>query len=247
MRPFTKKYTEAQRAKSARVKRTVEAGLKTVFGSDLLRSEGTFKQGKGRPKGPSGRYTLNDKPVYEEEYQQYYMKQRAMNRISPSENQIRSKIPQEQIDQMQAEQIATQSESLQEQPRGQEDITPEQLEQIKAEQGYTKTSASELRAAQEFAQQHDNILQAPNFSKGELKNTGGSLLTAKGPQILDAPNILKGHMRTMSASGNKDEVVVGERPSTNPYGDEFIDIDLSTGKPVLKRRSRERWSSGEAL
>jgi hypothetical protein len=58
---------------------------------------------------------------------------------------------------------------------------------------------------------------------------------------------MKGQLRTLNRGGEVPAVVVGERPQTNPYGDEYIDIDLGSGKPKLKRRPSEKWIDGRAL
>ena len=65
----------------------------------------------------------------------------------------------------------------------------------------------------------DNILNAPNISRGELRN--------QAPK-----NPYKGPDDTT-------------KPIVNPDGDYFTDVDPMTGKPLLRRRVRERWIAGD--
>lgn len=258
-------YTEAAKAKSKRVKRIVTKGLGTVFGPSLLQ-ERFGPAIRGRPRGPSGKYMIEGKPVFEEEYQKWAMEQRAKNRILPS---------------VQQQSPLTQSQAIpgsmpeQEQPMPQltdeelAQLTPEEQqmmsEQMQIKEGEHSAiglaspverpqqvqrgpSIEEIKEAQHVLQYQDNILKAPNIMRGELHATGGSLLTPTGPQIMDAPNPFKGELRKMGTQkGDTSEVKLGERPQTNPYGDEYIDIELGSNRPVLKRRPREKWMTGEAL
>lgn len=112
---------------------------------------------------------------------------------------------------------------------------------------YTRSSPDEIREAQHLAQKQDQILNAPNFMKGELKAAGGSILTPTGPQIMDAPNVFTGEMRNVTSEGNMPAVRLSERPQTNPYGSEYLEIEIGSGKPVVRKRITEKWMSGEAL
>lgn len=139
--------------------------------------------------------------------------------------------------------IPTQQQLMQ-----QEGMSTEEAQQIMRDaEEYTRAKPNEIRQAQHNAQMQDNILKAPNINKGELKNAGGTLLTANGPQIMDAPNAFAGEMRNVTKQGERPAVLVGERPSTNPFGDEYLEIELGSGKPVIRKRIRERWITGEAL
>ena len=230
-------YGKAERIATGRVRRLVRGGLGAAFGSSITQTR--FGPAiRGRPHGPSGKYMIEGKPVFEEEYQQWAAQQRALNRITPS---IQQQAP------ATMEQPAEQAPEI-EYPSETSPITPEQIQESKQymlPQG--SITPEEILMAQDMAQHEDNILFAPNPFKGELKATGGSLLTSTGPQILNAPQFMKGQLRTLNRGGEVPAVVVGERPQTNPYGDEYIDIDLGSGKPKLKRRSREKWVTGEAL
>jgi len=120
---------------------------------------------------------------------------------------------------------------------------------LEQESGYTRASPDEIKIAQYRAQQLDNPLYAPNFMKGQLRNAGGSILTPIGPNILDAPQIFKGEMRNIVKRNlnEEGEIKIGERPSVNPYGETYLEIELGSGKPVIRKRPREKWISGEAL
>jgi len=124
----------------------------------------------------------------------------------------------------------------------------QEQELIRQKRAYTRAMPDEIKMAQQQAQQMDNVLNAPNFMKGELKATGGSVLTPIGPSILEAPNSFKGEMRNVTKPNIEEgEVKLGERPQTNPYGSEYLDIELGSGKPVLRRRITEKWMDGRAL
>ena len=226
-------YGKEERIDTARARKLVRGGLGLAFGGALTRTK--FGSAIGRPRVPSGKYMIEGKPVYEEEYQQWKSEQKALNRLTPSATQ-------------QATMTMEEEEEDIDYPGGTSPLTPEEVQESKqfedAPQTYTN---EEILYAQEVSQKIDNILDAPNFSRGELKATGGSLLTTKGPKILDAPQFMKGHMRTLGRTNTISTVTVGERPSTNPYGDEYIDIDLGSGKPKLKRRPSEKWMTGESL
>jgi hypothetical protein len=129
-----------------------------------------------------------------------------------------------------------------------EGMTSEQAQAIsEMRRSYTRSSPDEIRQAQYAAEQKDNILSAPNFMKGELKAAGGSILTPNGPQIMDAPNAFKGELRNVTQGEDRPTVTLSERPQTNPYGDEYLEIELGSGKPVIRKRPREKWMTGEAL
>jgi len=66
----------------------------------------------------------------------------------------------------------------------------------------------------------DNILNAPNINRGELRGAG-----TQGPIQ---------HMDTIN------------KPIANPHGDYFTDVDPFTGKQILRKRVRERWTQGGA-
>jgi hypothetical protein len=139
--------------------------------------------------------------------------------------------------------IPTQQQVMQ-----QEGMSAEEAQQIMRDaEEYTRSKPAEIRQAQHNAQMQDNILKAPNINKGELKNAGGTILTPTGLQIMDAPNAFAGEMRNVTQQGERPAVVLSERPSTNPFGDQWMDIDLGSGKPVIRNRIRERWMTGEAL
>lgn len=86
-----------------------------------------------------------------------------------------------------------------------------------------------------------SILDAPNlFSAAANQVNEGSM------NILNAPNINKGEMQRRPDMRTQ-SVNVGERPTTNPHGNTYTDINLMNGKTILKRRITERFETGEAL
>jgi hypothetical protein len=239
-------YGKKERVATQKVRRLVRGGLGAAFGSSITQT--SFGPAiRGRPSGPSGKYMIEGRPVFEAEYQKWAAEQRAKNRIMPSQQQ-QAPIT---IDEATAMQMQSAQQSQEENFASTNvPLTPGEIEATKQMQipkrGYT---SEELKMAQELAQQQDNILNAPSFMKGELKATGGSLLTSTGPQIMDAPNAFKGQLRNLQrgASASVGEVKLGERPQTNPYSDTYLDIELGSNKPVLKKRITEKWATGEAL
>jgi len=124
----------------------------------------------------------------------------------------------------------------------------QQQELIRQKRAYTRALPEEIKMAQQQAQQMDNVLRAPNFMRGELKATGGSILTPIGPSILEAPNSFKGEMRNVTRTNSDNaEIKLSERPQTNPFGQEYLSISLMTGKPMIQRRITEKFMTGEAL
>ena len=235
-----KTWGKEETAATQKVRRYVKAGVGGLFGASITQQK--FGPAiRGRPSGPSGKYMIEGKPVFEEEYQRRAAEQRAKNRITPDVQQQAPLTPEE-------EQVPEEQPVNQNLPSEQRPMTAGEIEESKfapiPQRGLT---SDELLMAQELAQQQDNVLNAPSFLKGELKNTGGSLLTSIGPQIMDAPNAFKGQLRTLGHAGDVSEVKLGERPQTNPMGDEYIDIELGSNKPILKKRISERWMDGRAL
>jgi len=244
---LTTTYGKEERIATQKVRRLVKSGLGTAFGGALLQTK--FGPAiKGRPGGPSGKYMIEGKPVYEEEYSKWAAEQRALNRLTPSTTQ-QAPIAETTEQQLTAENITQQQEQSQ-YPTETSPMSAGQIDATKYTEPFQRgPTEEELKMAQEIAQQQDNVLNAPNILKGELKATGGSLLTSTGPQIMDAPNAFKGQLRTLNRGdpASIGEIHLSERPQTNPYGDEYVDIDLGSGKPRLKKRPSERWIDGRAL
>jgi hypothetical protein len=71
------------------------------------------------------------------------------------------------------------------------------------------------------APRRGNILNAPNFMRGELR------------EVKDKGVVIK-HFDTL------------QNPITNRYGDEYLEVDPISGKPILRKRLKERWATGEA-
>ena len=103
------------------------------------------------------------------------------------------------------------------------------------------------------ALESENPHHAPNVFKGELAGTvhlqvGGP--TREGT-ILNAPDVGRGELRLPSSQGSPAANVMQtgmdyiKKPITNPEGDVYVDIDPASGRPILRKRSRERWLSGD--
>ena len=153
----------------------------------------------------------------------------------------------QQIEQAQSAQIQNVQQGQQEQYQQDQQFAEEQGGQQPTEQYQPQPQQYDIKQLQQSAQDQDQILKAPQFAKGELKGTGGSLLTPIGPQILDAPNSFKGEMRNLNRGAEIPAVKLGDRPQTNPMGEEYLSIDLGSGKPRIMKRSREKFMTGEAL
>jgi hypothetical protein len=287
-------YTREAKAKSARIKRMVHKGVSSAFGDTMFQtggfgSEQSFRS-KGRPSGPSGRYSIKGRPVYEQEYQDYMAKQNAMNRMLPSETQQAPLNP-EFVQYQLSQQSQGGDVTPQEQPQPQmEDmsnpnIAPEMMPQTEQQQRFRQgPTMDEIKMAQQMAQQQDNVLNAPQIMGGDdarannimidnsgrnilkapriysgemklpekiktqLKNVDAGIFNKYETKILDAPDVFKGQMRNV-VQGGKDipTVHLGERPQGNIYGDTYMDIEIGSNKPVIKKRTSEKWMTGESL
>jgi hypothetical protein len=261
-------YSKATRAKAQKVRRMTEFASGAIFGNiSGKRSFNSEPAARGRPPGPSGEYKIGGKPVYEEAFQQYAAKQNALNRLLPSGQQSQELNP-EYLAYMKAKAAEDRGETqtvmteegmpMEGQPSAEVTGLPttgtsmmqtgQQQIDMKERRAYVRATPDEIKMAQSQAQARDNVLMAPNFMKGELKATGGNILTPIGPSILEAPQVFKGEMRNVTKT-NPDEGVVklGERPQTNPTGDSWLDVEIGSGKPVIRKRITEKWMDGRAL
>jgi hypothetical protein len=103
-----------------------------------------------------------------------------------------------------------------------------------------------------------NILNAPRIDAGQmkmpekiktqLKNVDSGIFNKYETKILDAPDVFKGQMRNV-VQGGKDipSVHLGERPQGNPTGDLYLDVEIGSNKPVIKKRTSEKLMTGESL
>ena len=262
-------YSNELKAKSNRVRRMTNFATGAIFGNLTHGAYASSEpRGRGRPPGPSGEYKIGGRPVYEGEFQQYASKQAALNRMSPSEQQSATLNP-EYVAYMKAQKAAERGETqtvMTEDGMPMEGIpqanqnegypsmgssmmqTGQQQVEMQQKRAYNRATPDEIKTAQYQAQAADNPLMAPNFMRGELKATGGSLLTPIGPSILEAPQVFKGEMRNVTQQDpNQGEVKLGERPQTNAQGSEFLEIEIGSGKPVIRRRISEKWMDGRAL
>jgi len=116
------------------------------------------------------------------------------------------------------------------------------------------------RAREQRIQGSENPLHAPSITRGELQGLAARRQFVGGPvgsHILQAPNVNKGELREdyyrnpgqYGEEPFKEPVQdweTIERPINNPYGDEYTDIDPASGRPILRRRIREKWISPDA-
>jgi hypothetical protein len=106
-----------------------------------------------------------------------------------------------------------------------------------------------MQIAQLQEQKSDLILNAPSIMRGEMESTTRHGLTYTPPEqnILNAPNANMGQLRNINQGGEIPAVRLSEKPITNPYGDQYTDIDPISGKSYIKTRIREKWADGRAL
>ncbi|MFI5405062.1 MAG: hypothetical protein ACHQ1D_00970 [Nitrososphaerales archaeon] len=215
------------------------------------RKTGTGK--RGRPSGPSGRYFIpgvGAVGVYQ--YRAWLRQQKRVKRLearsSPS-SAVAAGSNTPAVQQLTSQQNTMQYE---------EEVPTQQYNQVEemqmqqpmqqTQQPVYPTGSQGLVAQQQIQlqmQQRDNILLAPQFMKGELKNTGADLMSDKGrPNILQAPNAFLGQLRNMQA---RNPVELSQKPITNPTGEYYTDIDPISGQPILHKRPSERWMTGESL
>jgi len=63
--------------------------------------------------------------------------------------------------------------------------------------------------------------------------------------ILHAPNVFRGELRNVGANTAVENVDKLNKPNANLGGDYYTDVDPMSGRPILKRRIRERWLTNE--
>lgn len=233
--------------------------LITPPGTVAQTGKGKGKGKKGRPEGPSGKYFIpgvGAVGVYQ--YRTWLRQQRRIKRLemreNPSMQSMESLEPQALT--LGAQQVALLDTG--EGPANQnliDNVLParqfnqtnriRQPLQVRQIQPAGTGNLDYQQQMQLIMQQRDNILNAPQIVRGELAGTGGDILSDVGrPNILQAPNINLGQMRNFYA---RDPVTLGEKPISNPRGDYFTTIDPITGNPILQRRPREKWLTGEAI
>lgn len=216
--------------------------------------------GRGRPTGPSGTYMINNQPTYEHEFKKILTienRKRKLRGLAPYPSIVKfinttDEIDPQRLKEMQAQRAVRRYETtatIQEPPQ---EYIEEQYAQVQPTQKYETVETPSQESIQEGVeeqqyreQQDDNILRAPNIMKGELQTTAGIFQDTPETNILNAPQFMKGGLRNVE--GEKQMVTVGERPQSNPYGDEYMEYDPGSGRPLLKRRPREKWATGEAL
>lgn len=248
---FTSARYSKQQNRDAKRLRGRALGLTKLFlpPGTLAASSGKAGTGKrGRPEGPSGKYFIPGRGnVGVFEYRSWLRSQKRLARLKAQGNYEQGKPQSSPV--QQARQVQ-QTQEMQEPMQDTEIQSTDNAQVIESEPQPMQTQAPQINSDQERLiqlqmQQRDNILLAPQFLKGELKSTGGDILSEKGrPNILQAPNAFLGQLRNLQP---RDPVMLGERPITNPYGDTFTTIDPITGNAILQKRVREKWITGEAI
>ena len=62
--------------------------------------------------------------------------------------------------------------------------------------------------------------------------------------ILHAPNVFRGELRNVGMNDAVPDVDRLHKPIANVDGDYYTDVDPMSGRPLLRKRIRERWLSG---
>jgi len=167
-----------KRKKKATLRSSFLGGVNLMMGNTIDLNSTKKRKRAGRPRGPSGKYQVRGKTVYEEQYEDYMQKEKAKERLRA----------------YRAQQGAPRREY-------EEDSNEEQREERRTPPTYVGS---------------ENPLHAPNIARGELVGTS-------------ARNVVQ-------------DVDTVNRPIANPHGDYYTDIDPATGRPLLKKRIRERWA-----
>lgn len=218
---------------------------------------------RGRPSGPSGTYMINGQPIYENEFKKILTienRKRRLRGMAPYPSVIKSiqttdEIDPQRLKEMQAKQAVERTQPSSVVQEAPQEYVEEQYTQAQqpsqAQQRYETVEATDqtpegaVEAEQYKEQQDDNVLHAPNINKGELQSTAGIFQETPETNILNAPQFMKGGLRNVQEE--KQMVTVGDGPQSNPYGDEYMEFDPGSGRPILKRRPREKWATGEAI
>lgn len=235
-------------------------------------------RGKGRPSGTVKYYIPGVGPVGVFEYRKYLSRQRMLQRIAGQEQPQATMSPQDQQRIQQAQQYQQTTQNLEQMPTDAQQTSNEpstgdfsgnqgqyqqqyqtQQRVVQARQYSPEDQQLLLQAKQRQLQQDDNILHAPNITKGELIVNRPKI---KVPNILDAPNFMEGKMRNINPQKNDIGKVneFGEvqmfdntdklnpnKPISNPQGNVYQDINVANGQPLIRKRPQEKWMDGRAL
>lgn len=109
------------------------------------------------------------------------------------------------------------------------------LERLKGpEQQYSQTlpTSSAYPTTQPLPLSQSNVPQSTNIFQERSSN------------ILHAPNVFRGELRNVGMNSAVVDVDRLNKPVANVSGDYYVDVDPMSGRPILKRRIRERWLSG---
>jgi hypothetical protein len=175
------------------------------------------KRGKGRPKGPSGKYYIPGVgPVGVYEWRRWYARKLATDRMRQAQRQ--AGLPPSKIYQPREQYTAPPRRVVQEQVRA--TVSDNILHAPQFMRGDMRRSEQLNRS--------DNILNAPQFLKGEMRGASR-----------ESPNII-GRVSGQTA----DQLPT---PVSNPMGDVYLDVDPLTGKHLYRKRPREKWLAGRQL
>lgn len=177
------------------------------------RSSTATRRRPGRPRG-TYKYAIEGKPVDVFTWRRYMSRRRAMERLQ-MQQAMQSQAQQYQM--MQPTQAELQDRALLQSQQVSYQPPVEMQRQVEPPQATQLFSSRPVGGTILDADRQGNILKAPNIMRGELRNT-------QPRQPVQGP----------------DNVV---KPVSNVQGDYYTDVDPLTGKPILRRRIRERWLS----
>ena len=136
-------------------------------------------------------------------------------------------------------------------PEGSEETMPEEMATRDTPVGYEEpmeegtTYEEEPQVPYEDVVQYGDKQRYEEEQQPEQEQTAQYREPSRSENILHAPNISRGELRNQAPKSpykGPDNTV---KPIINPDGDYFTDVDPMTGKPLLRRRVRERWIAGD--
>lgn len=189
------------------------------------------KRRVGRPRGPSGKYSIPGVgPVGVYEYRKWKSKQLALERMRGKPEEEREYYEQEP-DMREYYDDQERREYYNQYPEEEEITLPPDPSQTPPQTSLEEEYITEEEMARRRIQQ--------------MTNTGrrNVLQTPEKENILNAPNVQRGELRNVGTNSSMVNVDDLNRPITNPDGDYYTEIDPITGKQILRRRVREKWLS----
>ena len=106
-----------------------------------------------------------------------------------------------------------------------------------------KRAMERLRRPQEFERTKPYQPSPPQAAQTQprLLQQPDNILRPVGGNILQAPSFMKGELRDTGKNTPLINVDAMNRPVTNPHGDYYIEVDPASGKQMVRRRVSERW------